>query len=195
MKKLKVLIIICIYSLFIFVCIRHYVADVFDTAAEDLLTKGALEKGIRYVDTALMLNPMEPSYYRTRAKIIVAATLNKEGEDLEKLKLSAVKDLLISQKMNPKNAATLRNNLPIYYFLALKDLGKPASEDNIDPHFMPTTIEYMRYLGETYPDDAGVLVSIAKYQNKLALKPDLDETKKKIRNLRPDLLEWHPDLQ
>jgi len=44
----------------------------------------------------------------------------------------------------------------------------------------------------TYPTDAGVLVSISHYEKLLNLVPAYEETLSIVKELRPDLLDWHP---
>ena len=157
-----------------------FLADVFSAKSETALENLDFSRSLKYSSEAIELNPQEPAYYRRRAKILLLSSSKKD----------ALKDISVAIELNPKNLATLRNSIPLMHLMALQNL----TEETVDLNYLPKTREFYLYLFETYPNDAGVLVSLASYQRKLGLKEDLDQTLHRISQLRLDLLEWHPLL-
>ena len=164
-----------------------FFADFTYRSSQSLLTNQEYSKSQEYSEKAISLNPNEPRYFYGKAKVLlVQLPLSSKQEIL---------DLLISAgELNPDNLVTLRNIVPYYYFLAVEDLQEPERQDNIDTEFLPTTIEYLEYLSNRYSWDLGVQVLVAKYQKKLGLTELYENKIEKIRQLRPDLLEWEPNL-
>ncbi len=156
-----------------------FLADFYSAKSEKAFGKMDLAKALKYSTEAIELNPKEESYYRRRAKVLVLVS-----------KEEALRDILFAIELNPKNLATLRNVLPLMYLLSLQN----PPEVTVDTNYLPKTQEFCAYLFERYPNDAGILVSLAHYQKKLGLEADLSQTLTRIKRLRPDLLEWHPLL-
>jgi len=113
---------------------------------------------------SVVLNKYEPTYYRYRAKQRLL-----EGD-----KVGALSDVEKAVAVNPKNLTTLRNIIPIYYFLNVSE-----------------TQEYFNYLKITYPNDLGILADIAEYEQKLNHMEDFRQTVQQAKSLRPDIVEWH----
>lgn len=185
-----------VYILFIFTVYKQYAADVLSTKAENYLGNGNNAEALTAINKALKYNRQEPSYYKQRAKIYIVSTINfsEDSETYINLKNAALTDLLIAQELNPRNLATIRNTAPLYFFLANKDLSKQASQENYDPYYGEISKEYFLQMQRYLPTDVGVQVLAAKYQKRLDQETEYTNSINIIRDLRPDLLEWHPDL-
>jgi hypothetical protein len=147
-----------------------------------------------YIEKALSLNSKEPNYYRHRAKIYFSSTVNKTEKEKTKLKDLAITDLETSFDLNTNNLATIRNNVPLYFFLANYELSEAASDANVDNKYLPFTLKYFDYTKRYTPNDVGTFVATAKYEKRLNQQESYDKSIQNIKILRPDLLEWHPDL-
>ena len=150
-------------------------------------------KALDEINKAIKLNPNEPNYYRQRAKVGIASTLGTDAKTKQKLKSLIEQDLETSLSLNTKNLATIRNNVQLYFFLANLDLSQPASPSNTDPLFLPNALEYFEFVKKYAPTDLGVQVHIAKYEKRLQAE-NYKTTLETIRKIRPDVLEWHPDI-
>ncbi len=186
MKKKLPLIVLAtgLYIMALTTLTSRYSADVDYRTAQDLLKASKITESFTKINSAITKNPMEPDYYRHRAKLYIV--YNKKEE--------ALKELEASLTLNPANLATVRDNIPLYYFLASKDLTQQASPENIDPQYITIVQNYFRTVKNLYPYDAGVYVAIAKYEKRLNLQDDYAKSLERLSILRPDLLEWHPDL-
>lgn len=182
-----------LFSLFIIGCLigvwikfgSLFLADYYSQKAEDALEKGEYTSSLKYSTQAIALNPKEESYYRRRAKVSLIFSAKED----------VLMDINTAIELNPKNLATLRNVIPLMYYLSLQNpMAQNSSEELVDLEYFPKAVEFYRYMFHIYPNDAGILVSLAYYQGKLGLDEDLDQTLQRIRILRPDLLEWHPLL-
>ncbi len=155
---------------------------------------GKQEIGLSYANKSINKNPHEPRYYYGRARIYLALTTNQNKESAEALKKLALNDLQKATKLNPNNLVTLRNVVPLYYFLAIKDYTLTSTNNNIDQEYIQITINYFQHLKNTYPKDVGVVTLVAKYEKKLNLNQEYKQSLEMIENLRPDLVQWHPSL-
>ena len=181
---------------------RQLLSDMFSKASESYFEAGESQKALDYNNKSLGLNPNEPFYYRQRAKTYVLTLVGQPKEQIDRIKALAYKDVTTAESLNPKNLATLRGNISLYYFLALKDLvDATANPDQIDqevsvptptdPHYRKLADDYYTKLSQEYPNDVGLQTQIAKYQKLLGLKSEYNETLQKVKNLRPDLLDWY----
>lgn len=182
------------FYLFIFKSLsQYYNADIYYKKSQELIKNGDDEKALLYADKAILKNPFEPNYYRGRAK--VSTVLMVSSNEKEKVKESVYSDLKKALELNKNNLVTIRNSIPIYYFLAIKDVYKPSGEDNYDEKYITEVREFFTKIKEDYPNDAGVVLSVAKYEKKLGLEEDYGNSVSRIKNLRPDLLDWHESLR
>ena len=198
MKATRLTLILLFTFIYIFLVLKYfhaYSADVFFERSDDLLTAGNFTESIELINNAVKRNPNEPLYYRGRAKSYISATVGQDTTTERTLRELALADLEKAYSLNPKNYATIRNSVPLYYFLAIDDLGRPGSSDNVDPEFLPYTKDYYNKVERLAGNDVGIYVLLAKYQNKLGLKEDLKRSVNKITELRPDLLNWHESLR
>lgn len=169
-------------------------ADIYSNFSEKTLIDLDFSSSLGFANKAIALNPMEPAYYRRRAKILLLS------QDVLKAAISpkelALEDMKASIELNSKDLATLRNVIPLFYYLSLANIFEASSMESpqIDKNYNQQAIQFYNFLAETYSTDAGILVSLASYQKKLGLKEELNQTLHQIEILRPDLLEWHPLL-
>ena len=136
-----------------------------------------------------MANPFEPNYYRGRAK--VNTVLLVSSQDKQKVKQEIFDDLKKSFEINKNNLVTIRNSIPIYYFLAVGDIYKAPGDDNYDDKYIGYVKDFFNDIKNRYPNDVGVILSVAKYEKKLGLEESYKNSVGRIKFLRPDLLEWH----
>ncbi len=156
-----------------------FLADFYSAKSEKALEEMDFARALKYSTKAIDLNPKEEAYFRRRAKVLILSS-----------KEEALKDILFAIDLNPRSLATLRNTIPLMYLLSLQN----PLEATVDLNYLSKTKEFYAYLFENYPNDVGILVSLAHYQKKLGLEEDLAQTLPRIKQLRPDLLEWHPLL-
>lgn len=187
---------ICFWSLlyvgFCVLVFSFYRADVKSRSSKDALETGATQEALVLADNAVALNPFEPAYYRWRAKANLLESIYMSPDEREATKDAILADLEKSRDLNPENLATLRNNISLYYFLALQDTSE---ESPVDEEFLSVTRAYYASLKEAYSTDLGVLTSVAHYENRLGLTKESEVTENMIRSLRPEILEWHPLLR
>ncbi|MFZ5424449.1 MAG: hypothetical protein ACOZAO_01495 [Patescibacteria group bacterium] len=193
LKQMTILGITLAYVFFIYKFVNIYNADRAYVTSKELLTKGYIDKSIEEAQNAQKLNKNEPRYYQAEAKALLAKTVEETNKD--ELKQTAVNKLETAIKLNDKNLATIRNNVPIYYFVGVKDLAKEASINNLDADNLTKVNEYYAYAENYAPQDVGVKVLLAKYYKKLFQYEKFEKTKEDIKALRPDLLEWHEDIR
>jgi tetratricopeptide (TPR) repeat protein len=194
MQKIKYILIILIFSawgVFAHHISKRFAADFKALAAQNLLESGEAEQALETIRETIKLNPTEPSYHLKKAKIYLSLLAVSSSDSSVVLKGRALDDVRRARDQNTKNLVTLRNSLPLYYFLAVADLAEPSSAANTDPEFLNTARKFFESMVREYPTDAGVLVSVAKYQRKLGLLEDYEKTKLMVEKLRPELLEWH----
>jgi tetratricopeptide (TPR) repeat protein len=184
-KKLILIAVVSLIYLFTLATLaKKFTADVFHVSSQANLKNSRIQKSLVRANDAIGLNPLEPEYYRQRAKIFIV--LNEKEQ--------ALADLATAYNLNPQNAATIRDSIPLYFFLASKDLSKPASPENIDEEYIQIAQSYLEKVKQQYPNDVGVQITVAKYEKRLNLEENRSQTLHEIEHLRPDLLEWHPDL-
>lgn len=188
------IILLCInYVLLIILFARMYLADVFYESSQSSFANQDYEKAEQFASRAASLNPNEPAYLRHRAKTLIMMSFSQNNAVF---KSQAYDDLISAYHLNPKNLATIRNSVPLLYFLSVKDYTIPAtSGTNIDLNFFNLTKDYYANVKNISQTDVGIFVLLAKYEKKLGLVDEYNESIKKITNLRPDLLEWHEDLK
>ncbi len=194
MKKQKHLVIpiLILYLLCLRVIVGLYLADVQYTKSLDLVKESRWDQAEMAADKALAFNPLEPAYYRGRAKVFLTNITNLENEEeVDMAKTRILADLETAYELNPNNLATIRNSIPLYYFLAVKSLHEPPTSQNVDRRFLPYTRGFFNKVKYILPNDVGVFVLLAKYEKRLGLEPEYQASIDQIKQLRPDLLQWH----
>lgn len=175
--------------------LNSYRADVNYQTTRVLLEQVHAVDALTAINKAIDLNPNEPAYYRERAKAYLALTILEDTQTNKELKRRAHNDLVHAIYLNPDNLATIRNSTPTLYFLTVENLTQPDTDKNRDEEYKSKVKEYLSKYKSTYKSDLGVQVLIAKYEKKLGLEKEYSESIENIKNLRPDIVEWHPDLQ
>ena len=191
----RLLLIIAIFGLYFRLTraiFSFYLADIKADQSKKLLLNVDYMTSLGLAKEVIGLNPNEPYYYRLRAQSYLMNSLFLEEDSKNSLKKLALADLKYSEKLNPKNLATLRNNLPFYYYLALDNFTQLTEDPVFDEPYRNEAEKYLKYLKAVYPTDVGVLVSVSHYEKLLDLDLAYEETISMIKELRPDLLEWHP---
>ncbi|HLD51604.1 hypothetical protein A3K34_04015 [candidate division WWE3 bacterium RIFOXYC1_FULL_40_10] len=188
-KKARVILILTIWAGYFSmsaIFVQRYVADVSSEKAMELLSKGDIQGATYNAGRAVLLNKLEPSYYRNKARVEIASLVLTDLGAYDSKKSQILEDLDLSLAANRNNLVTKRNLVPLYYFLALRDL----TSKELDDEYTEKARAYYSELKRDYKNDAGVLVLIARYEKKLGLTEDLADTKKLITVLRPDLVDW-----
>ena len=188
-RALLIFVVVGVYfylNLYIF---KFYNADIYYKKGQEYIKNGDEKRALYYADKAVTMNPYEPNYYRGRAKIktvLLASTQNNI-----KIKQEIYDDLKKALELNKNNLVTIRNSIPIYYFLAVGDVYKAPGKDNYDEKYVELVKDFFNDTKRNYSNDVGVLVSIAKYEKKLGLEESYQDSVTRIEFLRPDLLQWH----
>lgn len=194
-RKTLSIVVIIIGFMAINTFINFYKADVSYKLSQRSLDSGELSLAFDYIEDALKLNQFEPNYYRGRARILIASLITPDEELARLLKIATLKDLESAYNLNPSNLVTMRNLVPLYYFVAVKDISIPASDTNVDADFLPYAKDYFKTIENASPNDVGVYVLLARYQKRLGLTQYYEENVNRIKALRPDLLDWYEGLK
>lgn len=193
-KILPLILVVLIYSSFVKELKQIYKADIEYTKAQKQFRMEDFQEALEISNWVLQKNRLEPRYYYGRAKVYLASTIDQDNRIKKELKKLAIKDLETAYRMNPTNLVTLRNMVPMYYFLGIKDLSKPSANADIDMDFIGITRKYFQDIKHYSPNDVGIYVLLAKYEKRLNLTEGYKESIENIKRLRPDLLEWYPSL-
>lgn len=178
-RTIAIFVISIFYLVFVKKFASLYLADVYYAASRHELEDGQLGEAGDHIIKAIKLNAKEPAYFRQRAKILLATMI--WVDDGDEIRESTLDDLEKAQELNPHNLATLRNSIPLYYFLAADD----------EQTYVPVTRDYYKELKDVYQNDLGMYADVARYEKRLGLEDEFENTKQKARELRPDVLEWH----
>lgn len=155
------------------------------------------ERSVEFADKAIRYNQKEPVYFIDRAKSrlgLLAQKQMQEGpEDYVEDKEDILRDLETAYELNPENVVTKRNSVPIYYYLAIKDYSNSLQEKTIDDNYIDIAADFYNVFINEYPSDLGVVAQAAGYQRNLGLDDDYGRSLEKIKELRPDIIEWYFD--
>lgn len=192
-KTLKILLIILVTSIgmyFLSICYRNFSADVNYQKSLEALDMEDYKNAYDYAENAIKLNPMEPNYFRMRARVLISLLPNKSASDQYAIKKQILQDLTTAFGLNPHNLVTIRNIIPMYYFLATKNILVGASPENVDKDYFPYTSAFYYLVEDISPNDVGMYALLAKYERRLNMKSSYEYTISKVKELRPDLLNW-----
>ncbi len=183
------------YFYFLSVVLNLFIADMYFASAKYKLENGEIENSLKEINKSISSNSNEPQYFRQKIKILDAKRILVKEAEIEKIEGSILSLLLESESKNPKNLATLRNIIPLYYFW----IGKEGTDEEITNPNREEKIKvarvYFLKLKNTYYNDLGILVDVATYEKKLGLMQDYELTKAMATNLRPDVIEWHESFR
>ncbi len=188
---LHILVVLFLCPLLTFRIIVIFRAELDSFSAHSLYEKGEALKALPLSVSAVNYNPTEPTHLIERARILALLGAYDCSYGLDNLhKRYAARDLVKAVEMNSHNILVSRRALPIYY-----TLSAITCDPGTDPFYVQKTRDHIWMLKHNYPNDAGVLVQAAHYENLLGLDEDYRSTKNLIQQLRSDLLEWHPSLR
>lgn len=172
--------------------INLYFADIYYTASKSELETGQLEDAADHIVNAIKLNSREPAYTRQKAKILLATLI---WADEDETREEILKSLEKAYDLNPKNLATLRNIIPLYYFLASGAMDEVGGNKNVNSDYLTVARTYYHLLKNTYQNDLGLYADVAKYEKKLGQDEDFNQTKEKAESMRNDVVEWHESFR
>ncbi|MFC1700348.1 hypothetical protein ACFLZ4_01735 [Patescibacteria group bacterium] len=193
-KKAVLLVVVWgIFGLWSLYWAKVYISDMYFKKSQIYLVAESLERALKYSDKAVKFNSWEPNYYRGRAKVLTVSLVS--NKDVTSVKENILSDLKKAEELNPRNLVTLRNSVPIYYFLAIKDISLTSGLLNLDERYLDATKEFFKTLKNSYSHDVGVIVLLAEYERKLGLDDEYMESRKIVERLRPELLNWHESFR
>lgn len=169
----------------------NYSADAHYEKSQHQIDSGDYYEALESINSALTLNPYEPNYYRGRARINVISLSVVQEEFIPEIKKEIQDDLIHAYILNPDNLVTMRNLVPLYYFIATKDITVREDSANLDPEYLENTKSFIQRLKDRFVNDAGVYVLVARYEKRLGLTKEFGDSVKRINVLRPDLLDWY----
>lgn len=174
------------------ILLTKYSADIAFKDSENLLKEGRGIEALRYANKAILRNPQEANYFRNRARIYISMALATSDNPNETLtyKILALEDMKNAYNLNPNNLVTMRNLLPLYYYLSIdEELSETPNE--VGDSFLHITTRFFDTLKNMAPNDIGVYLLVARYQYKLELFDAYFQTEAKIKMLRSDILDWY----
>jgi hypothetical protein len=189
-KNILLALVWLVYLIICYLLIRIYLADVLFKKSQISIETESDRVVLKIASKAISLNPYEPNYYRGRAKINIVRSLPNTNTP-STIKREIITDLQKAYYLNPNNLVTIRNSIPLYYFLAVKDINLPTGVENIDSEYAHFTRDFFKLVKKIYWNDTGVVASVAKYEKKLGFDYDYEVSVERIKVLRPDLLEWN----
>jgi hypothetical protein len=145
-----------------------------------------------YSEKALRLNDLEPDYHIQKAKTLIGR-LSSDEITAADLKREAHSEIVKAFSLNGMNLVTKRNAVPLFYFLALVYTNNSGVNNEFDEQYLELAKNYYLELSKDYFNDVGVVSQVAIYQKKLGLTEDYGNSTGRIRELRPDLLDWYID--
>lgn len=192
----KKILISLIWSVYIFLCVvffRIFSADLNYKKSQVLLSGGYSERAHRLSQKSVNQNPLEPNYYRGRAKVNLIKILYVDDLTVRaEIKEKVLSDLKKATSLNENNLVTIRNLVPLYYYLAITDMN---SESTLDSKYIDVTRGFLESNKNRFWNDAGVISSIAKYERKLGFVKEYGDSVRRIMELRPDLLDWYESFR
>jgi hypothetical protein len=194
-KAIKIAAVLFAAFSFLRVCQRNYAADLAYEKAKDSLDQVQLSDAFDHAEAAIKLNPLEPNYYRMRARVLINYLAYKDRSVRTVTKQLIINDLQNAYNLNPENLVTIRNIIPLYYFVATENVSAPAVVENVDPYFLEPVKNFYAQVKDYSPSDAGVYALIAKYEKRLGLDSEYNDSVEKVRVLRPDLLDWYESFK
>jgi len=198
-KFFKILLVVLATAFYFSACYKNFVADIYyrnaEVAVEKLSSNEDISRALDNIEKAIKSNPNEPNYYRMQARIYVLLLPSKDGEIKKMIKKIIIQNLEKAYKINPSNLVTIRNIIPLYYFVAAADISTVAGSANVDPEFLPVAKAFYANVKNVSPNDAGVYALVARYEKRLGLNEEYKASVEKVRELRPDLLEWYDSFR
>jgi hypothetical protein len=175
---------------------RVFFADINYAKSQEVIAGGYTKSVSVLSEKSVSQNPFEPNYYRGKAKVDLLKLLYVSDPATKlQIKERVLADLVKAYSLNENDLVTIRNELPLYYFLALKDIGLGTTQNNTDPRYLGIAKEFFESNKKRFWNDAGVIASVAKYEKKLGFVQEYSESVQRIMILRPDLLDWYESFR
>ena len=194
-KFIKIALVLLITALFFNICYSNYTADKMYQKAKDSLDRSELSNAFDYAESAIKLNPLEPNYYRMRARVLINYLPHKDTSTRTFTKQLIVNDLKNAYILNTENLVTIRNLVPLYYFLAAENISAPAGPENTDPNFFEAAKNFYASIKDYSKNDVGIYALLAKYEKRLNMMEEYNVSVERVRALRPDLLDWYESFR
>lgn len=167
--------------------ITLFIADITMKKAKDFMISYDYQNSLILMNRAIVLNSKEPYYFKNRAHVYAELALQESFESKKNYyKNISLENLNEGYNLNPKNLKFLRDSIYVYYLL--------SKNDSFLSNEVLQTRNYFYFLKTEYSTDVGTLVDVAMYEKKLNLLADYNQTITQIIKLRPDLLNWYPEL-
>ena len=194
-KFIKIVFVLFVTAWFFNICYSNYNADKMYQKAKDSLDRSELSNAFDYAESAIKLNPLEPNYYRMRARVLINYLPHKDTSTRTFTKQLIVNDLKNAYNLNTENLVTIRNLVPLYYFVAAENISAPAGSENIDPYFFEAAKNFYASIKDYSKNDVGIYALLAKYEKRLNMMEEYGVSVNKVRILRPDLLDWYESFR
>ncbi len=192
---LKILLITGIYIFCVYTILSLFIADIYFQKAQMQLNGLQLDTAIRLNAQAISLNDREPQYFIQRAKILVLTATDATTSSYNSTKKLAYDSLSKALYLNSNDLVSKLDALPLFAVLSTKNiLANSIYPNNIDYNYINEAYAFIANLKKEYANDVGVLTKCAYYEQKLGFNLEYLESIEKIKELRPDLLEWYPQL-
>lgn len=194
-SALKILLITGIYIFCGYTILSVFIADIYFQKANEQLNALNLDEAFRLNSHAINLNNKESQYFIQRAKILVLTATDTTTSSYKPTKKLAHDSLSKALYLNSNDLVSKLDMLPILAFLSTKNnMDSNVYPDNIDNNYINETYAFIANLKKDYANDVGVLTKCAYYEHKLGFNNEYLDSIEKIKELRPDLLEWYPIL-
>jgi hypothetical protein len=190
-KGIKLLVVLLIYGYLMTMFYNYYIADVNYQKSTRYIIAGEMSKALDAANKSIELNPLEPNYHRMHARVLINFLPKQPPEVQKQLKKIVLHDLETAYGLNPKNLVTIRNLVPLYYFVAAENILIGATPENVDEEFLPYARDFYNLHKHYSPNDVGVYALIAKYEKRLNLVKEYGDSVKRVAVLRRDLLDWY----
>lgn len=189
-KKLLLILIMFVTFELLVTFVRIYSADVAYEMGDRYLVAGQTSKALELANQSVALNSNEPNYYRGRARILVTSLTDVSPKRASEVRSLIQKDLNKAYEINPHNLVTMRNLVPLYAYLASKDITSAVGVNNLEPAYLGVTQDFYNKINDYSPNDVGVYALLAKYNKRLGFDAKYKYNIDRVKELRPDLLDW-----
>jgi hypothetical protein len=193
LKKITILAaVLMAWTWLVYRSVLLYSADRAYSLSRDFASESDLAGALETAQFAVSLSPRNSLYLVNYARVLAEFSHEKCSLDIalvEDCKEASLDVLSRAHEMNPHNLRMRRDSLHVYYLLATG-----CSREEQVSFYEEKASSYFNLLKDSYPLDVGLLVDVYGYEKLLDFEEAKPETLRKIRILRPNLLEWYPLL-
>ncbi len=182
------------YILFNYLIFNFFIADLSSTQGKKILMTGDFVNAGEYINSAVSLNQMEPTYRRNKALMYLSLALSGilSEEEMSAVKERAYEELKASYTLQPINLVNIKSLIPMYYFLSLNDITDPSK--GFDENYKAQAGIFLRQVKNLAPTDADLALTIGKHFKLLGMNEEAKESLEKALMLRPSLDEAKAEL-